>query len=172
MLDNALKFQGIILLQSKFLKKYSIIVINKIFRVLIMDKTFLVYLAVGIGFLYFINSYVGDIQAEDEKYSNSEYGQEHKYDAYKGVDSIGRDILNLFGADSMTQVAAWNESNIKDEFLSLFPDFGEMKKFVDERINGDILSRKLLSKINLIEDKFFSGSITAEQAKIELGMLK
>ncbi len=137
-----------------------------------MDKSFLVFIAIGIGFLYFVTNFVGDIQEEDEKYSNKAYEQEHKYDKYKTVDGVGQDILNLLGTDAGTQVAAWNESKIKDEFILLFPDFGDMKNFVKDRIIGDALQTKLLTQVNSVEDRYFSGGITAEQAKQELGSLK
>ncbi len=137
-----------------------------------MDKTFLAFLAVGIGFLYFVTTFVGDIQKEDEAYRNKGYEQEHKYDAYTGVDSVGRNVLNLLGVDANTQVAAWNDSKLKEEFLALFPDFDEMKKFVRERINGDALKAKLQAQIGSVEDKFFSGTMSAEQAKQALGSLK
>jgi len=137
-----------------------------------MDKTFLFFVAVGIAFLYFVTNFVGDIQEEDEKYRNNAYEQEHKYDKYKSVDSVGQDVLNVLGADAGTQVAAWNESSLKNEFLLLFPDFGDMKLFVKDRISGDTLSTKLLLQIKSVEDKFFSGTMTAAQAKQELSSLK
>jgi len=137
-----------------------------------MDKTFLFFVAVGIAFLYFVTNFVGDIQEEDDKYRNNAYEQEHKYDKYKSVNSVGQDVLNLLGADAGTQVAAWNECSIKNEFLLLFPDFGDMKLFVKDRIKGDALSTKLLAQIKSVEDKFFSGTMTADQAKQELSSLK
>jgi hypothetical protein len=54
----------------------------------------------------------------------------------------------------------------------LFPDFGDMKNFVKDRIIGDVLQRKLLTQVNSVEDKYFSGAITADQAKQELSSLK
>ena len=137
-----------------------------------MDKSFLVFIVIGIGFLYFITSFVGDIQEDDEKYRNNAYVQEHRYDKYQKVDSVGRNILDLLGTNTGTQVAAWNETALKDEYIALFPDFGEMKNFVKERIKGDALSAKLLKKTSTVEDKFFSGAITAEEAKQELSVLK
>ena len=137
-----------------------------------MDKSFLVFIAIGIGFLYFITNFVGDIQEEDDKYRNRAYDQQHKYDKYKSVDGVGQDVLNLLGTSAGTQVAAWNESSLKDEFILLFPDFGDMKNFVKDRIQGDILTTKLLAQIKSVEDKFFAGTITSEQAKLELSSLK
>ena len=137
-----------------------------------MDKSFLVFVAIGLGFLYLTVNFIGDIQEDDEKYRNKGYNQEHKYDKYKTVDTVGQDILNLLGADAGTQIAAWNNSRLKDEFLLLFPDFGNMKTFVKDRINGDVLITKLLTQIGSVEDRYFSGAITADQAKQELSLLK
>jgi len=137
-----------------------------------MDKSLMFFIAIGLGFLYFVTSFVGDIQAEDETYQNNDYNQEHMYDAYKTVDSVGQDILDLTGVDANTQLGAWNNSLLKDEFLELFPDFTEMKHFINDRIRGKILKAKLTKTVTTIEDKFFSGGITAEDAKRELSTLK
>ena len=137
-----------------------------------MDKSFLVFVAIGLGFLYLTVNFIGDIQEDDEKYRNKGYNQEHKYDKYKTVDGVGQEILNLLGADAKTQIAAWNETKLKDEFILLFPDFGDMKNFVNDRINGEVLKTKLLAQINSVEDRFFSGSITVDQAKQEFSSLK
>lgn len=136
-----------------------------------MDKTFLAYVAVGIGFLYFVTNFVGDIQAEDERYRNSGYEIEHKYDKYMGVDSIGQDVLKFTGVNVKTQKAAWNASQIKQEFLEIFPDFAAMRAFVSDRIEGDGVKSTLLAKIKEVEDKYFSGEMTAEQAKFALDSL-
>ena len=80
-----------------------------------MDKSFMIFIAIGLGFLYFVTTFVGDIQAEDEVYRNNDYDQEHKYDMYKTVDSIGQDVLDVTGANSQTQVSAWNELKIAHE---------------------------------------------------------
>ncbi len=137
-----------------------------------MDRSLLIFIAVGVGFLYFITNFVGEIQKEDDKYQNQEYQQKHKYDQYKSVDSIGQEILELTGADAATQVAAWKESRLKQEFLALFPDFDDMKKFVKMRIRGDVLQAKLLKMIDDVEGKYFSGTMNAEQAKRALDLLK
>jgi len=137
-----------------------------------MDKSFIFFIAIGLGFLYFVTTFVGDIQAEDDAYKNNDYSQEHVYDKYQTVDSIGQDILDLTGANAKTQLGAWNNSILKDEFLELFPRFDEMKNFAKDRIRGKILQNKLITTISTIEDKFFSGTMDAEQAKRELSSLK
>ena len=137
-----------------------------------MDKSFMVFLAVGIAFFYLITTYVGDIQKEDKVFQNSEYEQEHKYDQYKTTDSIGQEILDVTLVDQKTQLEAWNHSAIKQEFIELFPDFDTMRTFVKNRVRGDYLIKKLTDQINKVEDAFFSGTMNAEEAKRALKYLK
>jgi len=135
-----------------------------------MDKSLLIFIAIGMGFLYFITSFVGEIQEADDKYQNEEYQQKHKYDQYHSVHSIGQEILELSGADAATQIAAWKESRLKQDFLVLFPDFDAMKKFAKERTRGDALQAKLLKMLDDVEGKYFSGTMNAEQAKRALDL--
>jgi len=137
-----------------------------------MDKSLMIFIAIGIGALYLVTNFIGDIQAEDEQYSNSGYKQEHIYDKYQTTDSVGQSILDVTGAPNKMQLDAWNHSMLKDDFLDLFPDFTEMKNFINDRLRGKILQDKLNKKVIEIEDKFFSGGITAEDAKRELSTLK
>lgn len=137
-----------------------------------MDRSLMIFIAIGLGALYLVTNFIGDIQAEDDAYSNSGYQQEHIYDKYQKTDSVGQSILDVTGTDVKTQLGAWNQSMLKDEFLDLFPDFTEMKNFIHDRIRGKILKDKLIKTVSTIEDKFFSGGITAEDAKRELSTLK
>ena len=105
-------------------------------------------------------------------YRNNGYDQEHLYDQYQSSDSIGQSVLDVTGAPVATQMAAWNSSTLKDEFLMLFPNFSAMTEFVEGRVRGDTLKNKLLQTISQTEDVFFSGSMNAEQAKKKLGSLK
>lgn len=136
-----------------------------------MDRSLLIFIAVGVGFLYFITNFVGDIQ-EDDKFQNEEYKQKHQYDKYQSADSIGREILDVTGEPVDVQVEAWNSSLLKTEFLTLFPDFSDMKKFAEERVRGEVLQTKLAGLVDTVEDKYFSGAMNAEQAKRALGTLK
>ena len=137
-----------------------------------MDKSFMIFVALGMGFLYFVTTFIGGIQEEDDAYRNKDYNQERQYDQYQSVDSIGQGILDLTGTDSKTQLGAWNSSMLKEEFLDLFPRFDEMKDFTKDRIRGKILQDKLTQTLNTIEDGFFSGTMDSEQAKRMLSELK
>ena len=137
-----------------------------------MDKSLLIFIAIGLGALYLVTNFIGDIQAEDDAYKNNEYAVEHKYDQYHQVDSIGQPILVFDNAPLKTQIDAWQASELKQEFLELFPDYSEMKKFVKERTRGDALQTKILKIIENVEGKFFSGTVNAEKAKQMLDSLK
>jgi len=137
-----------------------------------MDKSFLLFISVGLGFIYLISQYVGDIQEEDTYFQNNDYIQKHQYDTYKCVDSIGRTILNVMDIDEQTQIAVWNESSLKREFLDLYPDFSLMKDFIKNRVNGEPLKGKLLKLVDDTETKFFSGSLSTEEAKYKLKSFK
>ena len=137
-----------------------------------MDKSLFIFILIGVGFLYFITNFVGDVQEEDDRYQNTGYQMEHKYDKYYTTDSIGQQILDLTDASPALQVEAWNASPLKDEFLALYPDFTEMKNYVKDRVRGEYITKKLLTHIADVEDKFFSGKIDSEQAKRMLGTLR
>jgi hypothetical protein len=137
-----------------------------------LDKSMMVFIAIGIGFYYVVTHYVGDIQKEDEVYQNSAYQDEHKYDQYYTTDSIGQDIIDATLADPATQVEVWNRSPLKSEFLEIFPDFDTMKGFIKNRVRGEPLVHKLLQNVSNVEDRFFSGTMNAEQAKRALENIK
>jgi len=137
-----------------------------------MDKSLLIFILFGVGALYLLTNFIGDIQAEDDTHSNNGYKVEQKYEQYQKVDSIGRPILVVDNADEKIQVAAWNASTVKVEFLEFFPNYTEMKTFVKERVRGNALQKKLIRTIDDVEGKFFSGSMSVEQAKRALDPLK
>lgn len=136
-----------------------------------MDKSLLVFIAIGIGFLYVVTNFVGELE-KDDNLQNNEYMKKHKYDVYQSVDSIGQEILDMTGTDANTQIAAWNSSQLKEEFLTLFPDFEDMKFFVKERVRGKILQEKLARTIEQVENKYFSGTVNTEDAKRILSTLR
>ena len=136
-----------------------------------MDKSLFIFILIGVGFLYFITNFVGDIQNEDPAFQNSEYHSAHKYDKYYTTDSIGEEVLDLTSAKPDEQVDVWNHSRLKEEFLSLYPGFMEMKQFIKERTRGEPFQQKMLKHINTIEEQFMAGKINAEEAKRRLSTL-
>ena len=136
-----------------------------------MDKSLMLFILIGIGGVFFVTNFVGDLQKEDEVYRNQGYDEENKYNQYKTEDSIGREILDVTGAPVTIQMEAWNASALKNEFLDIFPDFSGMKTFAEERVRGNALKSKLKSTLENVESAYFSGGMNAEQAKRKLGSL-
>ncbi len=136
---------------------------------IIVNSLFIVYIAVAILLGIATFNLVKDVQNED---TYTAVKHDNKYSKYLSVDSLGDKILDLTQADTDTQISVWNESELKKEFLALFPDFDAMRNFVKNRIKGDPLTAKLLTHINTIENKFFSGSIGAAEAHEALSVLK
>ena len=136
-----------------------------------MDKSLILFILVGIAGIYFVTNFVGDIQREDEVFRNEGYNEKNKYNQYKSVDSIGRDVLDVTGAPVSVQLDAWNSSALKQEFLNIFPDFSGMQVFIEERVRGNALKAKLKSTVESVEYAYFSGNMSAEDAKRKLGNL-
>ena len=131
-----------------------------------------IYIMVGVAFFYAVTNFVGDIQAEDDNYRKDNYSDGHQYGKYRATDSVGQSVLAVEGVDLPTQIKAWNASPIKDEWIVLFPDFSGMKSFVSDRVQGEALGAKLNALIDDAEDKYFSGTLNARQAKKLLDSLK
>jgi hypothetical protein len=137
-----------------------------------MDKTLIIFVGLGIAGIYYTTNFIGKVQKEDERFQNEEYKEEQRLNQYDTVDSIGQDILDLTEVSSEVQVEVWNKSQLREEYMSLFPNFSEMKKFVGDRLRGEALQAKLLHSINSVEDQFFSGAMSMEKAKRKLRYLR
>ncbi|HQS72785.1 MAG TPA: hypothetical protein PLH07_07555 [Sulfurovum sp.] len=136
-----------------------------------MDKSLLIFIAIGVGFLYFTTHFIGGIQ-EDDKFQSEDYKKKHQFDHFQAVDSIGRQILDVTGSTPDIQMQAWNSSPLKKELLALFPDFSGMKTYIGERVRGEALKVKLVNAVNEAEGKYFSGTMDAEEVKRTLDTLK
>ncbi len=137
-----------------------------------MGKNIFMLIVSGLGIIYLVIHFIGNIQKNDDTYINDDYKAQHQYDKYNKLDSIGEHILDLTDTSSAIQVGAWNNSVLKGEFLNLFPDFEEMKNYIKDRLRGKIIREKLIKKVNNVESKFIAGLIDDEEAKRELSTLK
>jgi len=135
-------------------------------------KNAIIFIAIAIGAIYFLSNTVKKVQNSDETYQNEDYKDKHQYDAYQSTDSIGQEILDVREEQYAKQLDAWNASELKQDFLDLFPDFGEMKVFAQERIRGDALIEKLVSSVDDIEFAYFGGKMDTEQAQRKLRAIK
>lgn len=137
-----------------------------------MDKSLLIYILIGMGFFYVVTDFVEGIQEEDERYRNHDYDKAHQYDKYQSEDSVGQVVLRVSELSSTKQVEAWQKSPLKEEWLQLFPDFSEMKHFIEDRVEGEYVKTKLKTMVDKAEDDYFSGRVTVEKAKLMLDSLK
>ena len=133
-----------------------------------MDKSFIVFVAVGIGFFYMITNFVGKIENEDIQPQDSKgYIQDYKtsnYDQYIIQDIIGRDVLDIEGLDRQQQIDIWKHCSLREDFISYFPDYEEMIKFVKERVISKEFQKYLIKKIEAIENDFLMGNIDSDEA--------
>ena len=132
-----------------------------------MDKGLLIFTAIGLISIYFLINFVGDIQSNNEK-PRGAYKKESEYLQYHRVDIIGDTILDVDNIDEKKQLEVWNSSELKKEFMELFPNFDAMKRYVNDKIRGDALQEKLLKRIDDVEIQFISGTLSGEQSKSKL----
>jgi len=136
-----------------------------------MDRSFIIFVGVGVGFLYLVTNFVGDLEKDDRYSTNSEYTQNDKYNKYISKDSIGRVILDLEGVSKTTQIDVWDHSALKEECLTYYPDYDEIKKFIKERVVGQSFQKYLLDNVAQIEKGFLMGDIDSDQALRKLESL-
>jgi len=131
-----------------------------------LDRGLIIFIIVGAMAIYLTNTFVGSIQDSD-RYQNSGYSENSadNDEQYQGVNSIGDIVLDVSSLDAKKQITVWNRSEMKQEFLSSFPNFGDMKYFVDNKIIGDSLKKKLNDTIDFVEDKFVAGEMKVDEAK-------
>ena len=134
-----------------------------------MDKSMLVYLALGVVFVYVIMNLT---KIADEPDIGVNSYQRISYDHYEGINSEGQIIVNFSELSNVKQIDAWKGHPLRKEWMHLFPDFPAMKSFIDTRVKGQFLHSKVMGLLNEIEKKYYSGEINMEQAKQRLGKLQ
>jgi len=135
-----------------------------------MDKGLLMFLAIGLIAIYLVTNLIGDIQDDGEKQRGT-YKKDNKYEQYHVVDIVGDTILDVQNIDEKKQLEVWNNSEQKQEFMELFPNFDAMKRYVNNKIVGDALQEKLLKGIDDVEMQFISGTLNGERSKAKLNAI-
>ena len=134
-----------------------------------MDKGLLTFLAIGLIAIYLVTNLIGDIQDDGEKQRGTY--KKDKYEQYHTVDIVGDTILDVQNIDEKKQLEVWNNSEQKQEFIELFPNFDAMKRYINGKIRGDALQEKLLKRIDDVEIQFISGTLNGEQSKAKLNAI-
>jgi hypothetical protein len=133
-----------------------------------MDKSFLVFIGVGLGFLYLVTRFVGDIQKEDAL-QNDAYKAQHKYEHVYETDSVlGERIINVSTLKPKDQIEAWNQSDLRYKMLEYFPNFEEMKAYVEIHVKGEPLRTEVLHHIEKTADAYLAGEISSDEARTRL----
>ena len=133
-----------------------------------MSQGLIIFIAIGAILSYILVGFIGDLQDEDDKLITQEKLIAKEDMTFHQKDVIGQTIL-VFSNDSCEKkIGVWKRSPLHQEFMDFFPNFSEMKAFVNDRIVDADFQQRLTKKVDEIEDAFFSGEITQEQAKEKL----
>jgi len=88
------------------------------------------------------------------------------------LDNSGNKILELstFSLDEKKRL--WSQSSLKEEMIELFPDFSEIKYFIENRIEDDgSFKNELLVHVEHVQENYIGGGVTGTKAKIMLSHL-
>jgi len=133
-----------------------------------MGKGLAVFIIIGAILAYILIGFVNDLQNEDDKLLTQEKMIQKQDRAYHQKDVVGQTILVFKKMPYEKKVGIWKRSPLHQEFLDLFPNFSEMKAFINDRIVDADFQQRLTKKVDETEDAFFSGEITQGQAKEKL----
>jgi len=129
-----------------------------------MGKGFLIMVAVGALFAYFVYNFVGSIEDSDSSsYSTNEQRAEEFAKYYK-KDEIGDYILDLSSVPLSTAKNIWAESSVKKEIMKNFPNFEMMHELAIEKIKACKFRGFLLKRLEGVQSDFLSGCISSEEA--------
>jgi len=116
------------------------------------------------GLMNFVNDLHDDVDSKSN-YSSQETNAENYYD----INVVGEQTIVLSGLSKSKKREVWNRSTLKTEMMDFFPNFSLMSEFVEERMIDDSdFKKKLLEKIESTEEKYISGVVTGERAKVAL----
>ena len=116
------------------------------------------------GLMNFVNDLHDDVDSKSN-YSSQKTNAENYYD----INVVGEQTIVLSGLSKSKKREVWNRSTLKTEMMDFFPNFSLMSEFVEERMIDDSdFKKKLLEKIDSTEEKYISGVVTGERAKVAL----
>jgi hypothetical protein len=85
------------------------------------------------------------------------------------VNTQGNEVLQLHKLSYKEKRELWNNSLLKEDMLTLFPRFSEMKYFIENHIEDDgTFKESLLEHLNRVELQYIGGSLTGQSAKATL----
>ena len=133
-----------------------------------MSQGLIIFIAIGAILSYILVGFVGEIQEEDDRLLTQEKMIAKEDMAFHRQDVIGQTILVFHDEPVAKKLGIWNRSPLHQEFMDYFPNFMEMKAFINDRIVDTDFQKKLTQRLSEVEDAFFSGEITQAQARERL----
>ncbi len=131
-----------------------------------MEKGFILFAIIGLVLLYLLNGFLNDIDTQSaQPLHGKEYELQKKFKSCYNIDDLGEQVLDASSLSEEEQIEVWRSSPLKGEMLTLFPQFDNMRTYVDTHVMKGYLKQKILSNLSEAEDKYFSGAIDDEQAK-------
>ena len=132
-----------------------------------MNKSILFF---GVVVFFIITWLVGFVNSlEDEVDVGIGFNEKDKVEGeskYTIVNSSGDEVLLLDKLSLQKQKRLWNNSMLKNDFMELFPNFIDMKYFVEDHIEDEgAFKKELLENIRKVEVEYVSGRVTEERAK-------
>jgi len=118
---------------------------------------------------FLINSINTLQDGTDVNYGFQENVELHGDNGKYSIDSQGNEILKLHSLSFQEQKKLWNNSVLKEDMVALFPNFSEIKYFIDEHIEDDgKFKQKLLKHVEKVELEYIGGNIKEQSAKATL----
>jgi len=131
-----------------------------------MFKGFVVLVAVGALFAFFVFDFVSDVEKDDPTTMISKDAKKAKeFARYYRTDAAGNRILDFSGASMAKAREVWRESPIRREILDQFPQFQYMQESIKLYMVDSPFRRALLKKLDEVEGLYLSGTIDSDRAK-------
>jgi len=137
-----------------------------------MNRGMIILIVVGIVAFFGITNFVGKLKNDDDRLMNE--GDRQKIDDSKAfrTDVVGNEVLVKGDAPLDKRIDTWKRSPLHDEYMGKFPDFSDMKLYIDDRVQDDELKAVIIAALERVEGKFFAGGLSPIAAKEEIDRLK
>jgi len=133
-----------------------------------MNKT-LIFVSIILFFLISgLISFINDLNAEiDVKHGFERTDDSNKSVTDYGMNEYGDEVLLLDKFKENEKKMVWEKSILHEEMLRLFPQFEEMRRLVQERVEeeSESFKERLVEHINSIENEYVAGQLDAKSAK-------
>ncbi len=137
-----------------------------------MNRSMIIFVVVGIALFFGITNFVGKLKDEDDRLMNaSDIQKKQDAEAYR-TDVVGNAVIVASNAPIAKRIDTWKRSPLHDEYMDKFPDFSDMKLYIDDRVQDTELKDIIIRSLEKVESKYFAGGLSPIQAKEEIDNLQ